>query len=54
MTPPFLEDVLLAFDAELAGFVGFGVGAELEPVLDGDGFGGEARARRPAREQRRF
>jgi hypothetical protein len=51
---PELDDVAVLHDVFLTFDAGFGVGAELEQVLDGDGFGGEARARRPSREQRRF
>lgn len=49
-----LDDVFFACDAKFAGLAGFGVGAERDQVLEGDGLGGEERTRRSAREQRRF
>jgi hypothetical protein len=44
---PELEDVavlggvVFAFDAELAGFAGFGWGAEGDEIVERDGFGGD-------------
>ncbi len=39
-----LDDVVFAFDAEFAGFAGFGKGAEGDEILVGDGFCGDESA----------
>ena len=39
-----LDDVFFAFDAELAGFAGFGLGAEGDEIVEGDGSSGDETA----------
>lgn len=39
-----LDAVFLASGAEFAGFAGFGLGGDVDGVLEGDGFGGDETA----------
>ena len=39
-----LHDVFFALDAELAGLAGFGLGAEGDKIVEGDGLGGDEAA----------
>ena len=47
-----LDGVFFAFHAELPGRAGFGLGAEVDEIVEGDGFGGEGPRLQPGAGER--